>query len=52
MHMIVISLIPDQKAALEARHTKSCDKREGDRIKAVLLRSQGWPIVKDCTSPA
>ncbi len=44
--MIDISLTPEQKTALEARHTKARDKREGDRIKAVLLRSEGWPLAK------
>ena len=42
--MIDISLTHEQKTALEARHTKARDKREGDRIKAVLLRSEGWPV--------
>ena len=42
--MIDISLTPEQKAALESRHTKARDKRECDRIKAVLLRSEGWSV--------
>jgi hypothetical protein len=46
VHMIDISLTPEQKAAREARHTKARDKRESDRIKAVLLRSEGWPSLK------
>ena len=44
--MIDISLTPEQKAALEARHTKARDGRERDRIKAVLLRSEAWPVAK------
>jgi DNA-binding NarL/FixJ family response regulator len=32
--------------ALEARRTKARDKRESDRTKAVLLRSEGWPVAK------
>jgi transposase len=42
--MIDISLTPEQKIALEARHKKARDGRERDRIKAVLLRSEGWSI--------
>lgn len=37
-----ISLTPEQKADLEALHDTSRDKRVCDRIKAVLLRSEGW----------
>ena len=37
-----IELTADQKEALELRHKKSCDKRESDRIKAVLLRDENW----------
>ena len=44
LHMIDISLTLEQKIALEARHTKARDGRERDRIKAVLLRSEGWSI--------
>jgi hypothetical protein len=40
--MIDISLTPEQKIALEAQHKKARDGRERDRIKAVLLRSEGW----------
>jgi transposase len=42
--MIDISF--ERKTALEARYTKARDKRECDRIKAVLLRSEGWPVAK------
>ncbi len=37
-----IELTADQKSALETRHKKSSGKRESDRIKAVLLRNEGW----------
>lgn len=37
-----IKLTVAQKEALETRHKKSCGKRESDRIKAVLLRNEGW----------
>ena len=44
--MIDISLTPEQKVALEAMHTKACDGRERDRIKGVLLFSEGCPSLK------
>jgi len=37
-----IRLTPDQKVDLEALHDVSRDKRVCDRIKAVLLCSEGW----------
>lgn len=37
-----IKLTPEQKIDLEALHDTSRDKRVCDRIKAVLLRSEGW----------
>lgn len=37
-----ISLSADQKSALESRHKTCRDKRECDRIKAVLLCDEGW----------
>ncbi len=37
-----ITLTAQQKVALESRHKTSRDARECDRIKAVLLRSEGW----------
>jgi len=40
--MKIITLTPDQKADLEALHDASRDGRIRDRIKAVLLRSEGW----------
>ena len=39
-----ITLTPQQKAALESRHKITRDVRECDRIKAVLLRSEGWSM--------
>ena len=47
VHMIDISLTPEQKVALEAMHTKARDGRERDRIKEVLLLfSEGCPSLK------
>lgn len=40
--MLPITLTPEQKNELETRHKKSRDKRESDRIKAVLLSDEGW----------
>ncbi|MCJ8315417.1 MAG: IS630 family transposase [Saccharospirillaceae bacterium] len=37
-----VRLTPNQKIDLEALHDASRDKRVCDRIKAVLLRSEGW----------
>jgi transposase len=37
-----IHLTTETKLALESRHRKCSDKRESDRIKAVLLCSKGW----------
>ena len=39
-----IKLSPALKLALELRHSKVNDGNERDRIKAVLLRSEGWKI--------
>lgn len=39
-----INLSNEEKAALELQHNKCRDKKESDRIKAVLLRSEGWVI--------
>jgi hypothetical protein len=38
-----ITLSPEQKVALETRHESSSDRRECDRIKAILLRDENWP---------
>lgn len=40
--MIEISLSKEEKCSLESRHKSSSDSRECDRIKVVLLRSEGW----------
>ncbi len=40
--MIEISLTKEEKHSLESRHKSSSDSRECDRIKVVLLRSEGW----------
>ncbi|MCG6202811.1 winged helix-turn-helix domain-containing protein [Psychromonas antarctica] len=37
-----ISLTYQEKSALESRHKKCSDKRECDRIKAILLSNEGW----------
>ena len=37
-----IHLTTEQKIDFEALHDASCDGRVRDRIKAVLLRSEGW----------
>ena len=37
-----ISLTYQEKTALESRHKKCSDKRECDRIKAILLSDEGW----------
>jgi len=42
--MLKFTLTPSQKTALECRHRKSRDASECDRIKAVLLRSEGWAL--------
>ncbi len=39
-----ILLTPEQKTALESRHKNTRDARECDRIKAVLLASEGWSV--------
>lgn len=40
-----ISLTYQEKSALESRHKKSSDKRECDRIKAILLSDEGWSSI-------
>jgi transposase len=39
-----IYLTPEEKAHLEVRHQACENRKEGDRIKAVLLRSEGWTV--------
>jgi hypothetical protein len=52
INMSKINLTTEQKTGLECRHKKARDARESDRIKAVLLRSEGWTIEIDFTSTA
>lgn len=40
--MTQFSLSKSNKSALESRHKHSKDVKERDRIKAILLRSEGW----------
>ena len=44
MTMPKFTLTQQQKSVLESRHKMSRDARECDRIKAVLLRSEGWSV--------
>lgn len=37
-----IFITDEQKAELEQLHRESCDKRECNRIKTILLASEGW----------
>ena len=39
-----IKLTEDEKLSLEIRHRESTCSKESDRIKAVLLRSEGWTV--------
>lgn len=41
-----INLSPEEKQNLELRHTAEKSKRICDRIKSVLLRSEGWSLSK------
>ncbi|CDL84509.1 hypothetical protein XCR1_1950002 [Xenorhabdus cabanillasii JM26] len=41
-----IHLTEDQKKALELMHDTTRDSRVCDRIKAVLLASEGWTALK------
>ena len=41
-----ISLSNEEKKALEVQHVNERDRRIADRIKSVLLRSEGWSIGK------
>lgn len=42
--MYEITLTPKDKTNLECRHRETRDVHELDRIKAVLLRSEGWSV--------
>jgi transposase len=37
-------LTPEEKASFEAAHHNCENREEGDRIKAILLRSEGWTV--------
>lgn len=37
-------LTSEEKASLEAAHHSCENRKEGDRIKAILLRSEGWTV--------
>lgn len=37
-------ITPEEKASLEAAHHGCENRKEGDRIKAILLRSEGWTV--------
>ena len=39
-----IRLTQEEKATLERRHNSCRDSKESDRMKAVLLRSEGWRV--------
>ena len=39
-----IRLTPTEKSNLELRHSQCKNTKEADRIKAVLLRSEGWTV--------
>ena len=41
--MLDYTLPPDKLAELRKAHRKARDKREADRIKAVVLLATGWP---------
>jgi IS30 family transposase len=41
-----IILNPAQKKTLELQHRKIRDVHESDRIKAILLNSEGWSILQ------
>lgn len=39
-------LTPKEKESLELRHLHCSDRKESERIKAILLRSEGWSVPK------
>ena len=39
-------LTEEEKASLELKHLQCKDKKDSDRLKAVLLRSEGWTVPK------
>ncbi len=44
IRMREINLTADQKTALEAEHKCAHNSRKSDRIKAILLRAEGWSL--------
>jgi len=44
LFMKILHLTPEEKASLESAHHNCENRKEGDRIKAILLRSEGWTI--------
>lgn len=44
LRMKRLYLSPEEKASLEAAHQHCENRKEGDRIKAILLRSEGWTV--------
>lgn len=43
--MYEVCLTTEEKACLESRHRKTKSVKESDRLKAILLRSEGWSVV-------
>ena len=41
-----IKLSSEEKQELEVRHKQEKNRRKADRIKSVLLRSEGWSLSK------
>lgn len=41
-----IVLSPEEKQSLELKHSQEKNHRKADRIKSVLLRSEGWSLSK------
>jgi len=40
------TLTSEEKAVLELQHLQCKEKKDSDRLKAVLLRSEGWTVPK------
>jgi len=40
------TLTEEEKASLELQHLQCKDKKDSDRLKAVLLRSEEWTVPK------
>lgn len=41
-----LNLTSEEKQALEIQHKTECDGRIKDRIKAILLYSEGWSVIQ------